>query len=363
MNWLHWPVFFICSIAFSFCIYADESTGPIIKVNNSAECGIYAMYAAAKSVDFDIEIESFFSGNFVSSANGSSVADLINLAKTHQIYAEPLQGISVAYLRNSKHPVLLNIKMDKRDQCPGHWITFLGVENGKAVVFDNLHENSFREIGLGQLSLLMSGYGIVVSREQRSFLEKLNLNVGLFYYLTPCIAVFLTTLLLPRKQIRNYAHFRFLQELTILFLISICCAIFHWLVSDEGFRKNRGAVAWLESKHIDVDFPTISFNQLQQVRSDANVVLVDARPKSLFEFGHIPNAVNISVMLSPDEFDEVMQQFPRDKTAIVYCATDACDWDDIVARRLKAYGHKRIRVYQEGITKFVEKLREQHSFD
>jgi rhodanese-related sulfurtransferase len=361
MNRQGWLVFCVCLATVSFGSLAAEPADSDKKTDNSAECGVYSMYAAAKSIGYEIDSKSFFCGKYVSTASGSSVKDLVDLAAAHQIYAEPLQNISISYLKNSNQPILLNFKMDKSDPCPGHWVTFLGVEEGKAIVFDNLHQANVRQIGFGQLSILMSGHGIRVSHEKPSFSDDLILNLGPYFCLWPCFVIFFASLILPRNLNRTLVSFGLIPELAIVFLLAISCGLCQWFLGDDGFGQNRSAVAWLESKHVENSFPTVSFEQLQRVRIDSDVVLVDARPENLFEYGHIPNAVNISVALSPDEFEEQMQRLPREKTAIVYCASEVCEWDEVVARRLHAFGHNKIRIYQEGIAKFVEKVREHQS--
>jgi len=75
-------------------------------------------------------------------------------------------------------------------------------------------------------------------------------------------------------------------------------------------------------------------------------VLVDARPKAVFNAGHINGSINI-----PDaEFAQLNQLLPADKEKeiIFYCGGLACPLSANSARKAIELGYTNVKVYQEG---------------
>lgn len=78
----------------------------------------------------------------------------------------------------------------------------------------------------------------------------------------------------------------------------------------------------------------------------AGVVLVDSRPRRVFEKGAIPTAVNI-----PDtEFDKHLDKLPADKAALVifYCGGLECVLSENSAAKAMKLGYTKVMTYAEG---------------
>lgn len=76
------------------------------------------------------------------------------------------------------------------------------------------------------------------------------------------------------------------------------------------------------------------------------VVLIDARPKRVFDKGAIPGALNI-----PDsEFDKHVDKLPADKATplIYYCGGLECVLSDKSATKARALGYTSVKTYSEG---------------
>lgn len=52
--------------------------------------------------------------------------------------------------------------------------------------------------------------------------------------------------------------------------------------------------------------------------SDPNAIILDVRTPEEFNAGHIENAINIDIFSS--DFKQKIEQLPKDKTVLVYCA-------------------------------------------
>lgn len=75
--------------------------------------------------------------------------------------------------------------------------------------------------------------------------------------------------------------------------------------------------------------------------------LVDARPASRYNNGHIPTAINID----PDEFDEKLNMLPQDKGQMViyYCGGITCPLSPKSGKLAAKQGYTNIRIYNEGM--------------
>ena len=82
----------------------------------------------------------------------------------------------------------------------------------------------------------------------------------------------------------------------------------------------------------------------------SKMILLDARPQSDYAFEHITGAANIPFFEIETRYTEV----PEDVWVIAYCG---CPHDEsgILARGLRAQGHKKVAVLDEGYFVWKEK--------
>jgi len=84
----------------------------------------------------------------------------------------------------------------------------------------------------------------------------------------------------------------------------------------------------------------------------ANFMLIDARPKRVFDKGAIPGAVNIS----DSEFDKHVDKLPADKGAslIYYCGGLECVLSNNSAEKARKLGYTDVKTYVEGYPEWVK---------
>jgi rhodanese-related sulfurtransferase len=83
----------------------------------------------------------------------------------------------------------------------------------------------------------------------------------------------------------------------------------------------------------------------------ANFMLIDARPKRMFDKGAIPGAVNIS----DSEFDKQVDKLPADKATplIYYCGGLECVLSNKSADKARKLGYTNVKTYVEGYPEWV----------
>ena len=83
-----------------------------------------------------------------------------------------------------------------------------------------------------------------------------------------------------------------------------------------------------------------------------DVTVVEALPRSYWEDGHLPTAVNV-----PHDADDptILAAVPdSDRPVLVYCANAACPNSGILARRLDQLGYTDVAAYEGGKQDWIE---------
>jgi rhodanese-related sulfurtransferase len=84
----------------------------------------------------------------------------------------------------------------------------------------------------------------------------------------------------------------------------------------------------------------------------ANVMLIDARPKRVFDKGSIPGAVNIS----DTDFDKNVDKLPADKATplIYFCGGLECVLSNKSADKARKLGYTNVKTYVEGYPEWAK---------
>ena len=103
----------------------------------------------------------------------------------------------------------------------------------------------------------------------------------------------------------------------------------------------------------DILKKNISYQQMKRQTANPNVIIIDARPETLYEAGHIGNAINIHPYWAEDVYMPKLIELPQDKIIIVYCDGGDCDLSHHVAKNLKELGFSKIAIYYGGWAEWV----------
>lgn len=314
-----------------------------------AECGVYAMAAAAAALKVDCDRKFIEEGLFVNE-NGSSAAQLRQLASELGLWTQAIEDVSIEFVRNSSSPMLLNLRRSMVGHEAGHWITYLGDEDGLAIIFDNISSEKIRSITYGELCLMMNGEAVIVNLTPPSRLTSITDFV---------FATFLTwTWLVPGLLALFYIPAKGLFREYLLILLSGCIAgIVSSQFSVAGYGRNPSAVAYVASTRCEDTFPEVSYQQMMAMLSNPEVGIVDARPKWLYEAGSIEGSINFPVDSRPDGLRPVLEQIAAKRAVFVFCSGPKCEWDRAIACRLRAAGVVDIRIYEEGFSTFKARKR------
>jgi rhodanese-related sulfurtransferase/DNA-binding HxlR family transcriptional regulator len=71
-----------------------------------------------------------------------------------------------------------------------------------------------------------------------------------------------------------------------------------------------------------------------------DVVVLDVRPTTEYDAGHIPGAFNVP----PAELEQRLREVPADRAVVAYCRGPYCVYADDAVRALAAAGHEALRL-------------------
>jgi rhodanese-related sulfurtransferase len=90
-----------------------------------------------------------------------------------------------------------------------------------------------------------------------------------------------------------------------------------------------------------------------KMTSREEVVFVDARPRDLFELGHIEGAINVPYSLIEPIPKETIRQLKRFRTVIIYCNTKDSEKSSLMAGELAQEGLEGVAYLEGGFLEWV----------
>ncbi len=221
-------------------------------------------------------------------------------------------------------------------------------------MFDILDPNRLKHTEYGELAFLMTGDAIMIGHSVPSTFEQLRWRFAIIEVLWPFVAIGLVSCffrLAPPEAAINLGS----QFACLILIVVIVAAADAWS-SRVSILIYPDIAAWVESQYVGDDFPDVQFEQFIVMVRMPNVTIVDARPADMFVAFHVPGAVNLPVNSRPTDFEALTRDIPKSHDIIVYCASADCEWDKSVARRLAAFGFRRVRVFEQGLAYYVERV-------
>lgn len=117
-----------------------------------------------------------------------------------------------------------------------------------------------------------------------------------------------------------------------------------------GLSRNAELERLLQELHGKNEEVAFSAEELKKKLEEEELVLVDVRPESEYEHGHIAEALSIP----HDRIEEELNRLPKNKGIIAYCRGPFCVMSDKAVEVLRQNGYK-VTSFQDGFTGWVEK--------
>jgi rhodanese-related sulfurtransferase len=118
-----------------------------------------------------------------------------------------------------------------------------------------------------------------------------------------------------------------------------------------GGSKKKGAEAESRSTQGEIDYPSISRNDLSKAMKKGSIVILDANGTDSYNEGHIPGALNFE---SPDS--AWSKNLPEDRSTqmVAYCGGPRCMAWKGAAIQLSSMGYKNVFHYPGGLMEWTD---------
>lgn len=359
--------FFCCFLVIHSPVFADESETPPASAEppsalptlkeievSGPYCGIYSLVACLNVYGIEPDIQTLLVPEYVGSYQGSSDKELIKAAEAHGLYGKTYGNLTWQELQKSATPMILHFRSSFSDQKYNHWVTYLGVDGGKARLIDVPHE--LTTIPFAELMAKWDGTAIVISDKP---IKGKMAYASAFHYLGLVTilfgGMFLIQFLFWDKAKEAFAARTrperlkrgVLQTAFLLGAVFVIAIVYHATTS-VGLLRNPTAVAEVTRRYYSVDIPEISLAEMEKIVGEKSVPIFDARYLRDYNLGTIPGAKSLSISSSLTERQQQMQDIDKNKRIVVFCQSAGCGYADEVAQFLKFNGYNNVVIYRGG---------------
>lgn len=324
---------------------------------NGTYCGIYCVYAAVNGFGKTMDFASLLQTRYVGTMYGSSIQELATAVEDNGLHALPMMGLSRANLVSARTPIILHVSRPSAPGYFGHWVLFLGMENGQAKILDAPHRPELMPVA--DILAQWDGVGLYISEQPLSTwsLKAESLltseNMALFAAL-----LVLTTLLQRfvrgRKSALSTGRPAWIAVPALLATAGVLALAWH-LLSEDGYTRNQVAVRTVIQQHRPSFLPKLKVPDMEQAMKDEKVVIVDARYPRDYQAGHLPGAINIPVFTTQAERRKLLDGVPKDARVVVYCQSESCQFDEALGSALVAEGIENVSLFPGGWSQWEQK--------
>ncbi len=146
---------------------ADPSEPVVPNVNapvsrgQPAYCGVCALHRTLAALGMRVRFDDLLKPEYVGTRKGSSIDELTRAAVACGLNCETANGMTCGILRRLQSPTVLHVRGAFESSDYDHWILFMGIEDGKARIYDGSHAAEL--IDLGDLTARWDGTGLILS--------------------------------------------------------------------------------------------------------------------------------------------------------------------------------------------------------
>jgi len=295
-------------------------------------CGIYAACRALALLGIDCNPGDYFTARYISHAEGSTPNEVISILTQNGAHASPIVNLSKPDLILLGCPVIANVKPSQNALVYDHWVC-VNYQDGRLLVFDG--PAAAVEMSFAEFLSLWNGYGIAVSADDTpmaavSWALRATTMAGL-----ALLAVLIWQAWPVRRRTAPRDSLVFLGMVTLV-MASAASALF-----GDPIRQFQPRDASVEPQHIDLQV-------FREFATDGLHVVIDARLESTYEAGAVDGAINLPVGTSPVALKGLLIDVDRDLPIVVYCHSESCEYDAVIADKLQSLGFRQITVANVG---------------
>jgi rhodanese-related sulfurtransferase len=239
------------------------------------------------------------------------------------------------------HPLIANVRSIPSSKSFDHWIVAIA-DAGDILVYDGVAPAV--RLRTAEFLGLWNGVGILVSPLNSSPLLLLWAGRVAIFQIGFIAVAALCWFGLPRHIQFRESLMR--QAVAFVIVTTVLAFVGQWIFGD--WRNYGEGVAVAAAPFRSATFTHGTLADARRASQSADELLIDARNERDFNSGTIPNAVNIPVYASVWNMREYLQGVDKHISVVVFCQSNACDYDEVIARNLSLIGFTKVVVCNEG---------------
>ena len=322
-----------------------SADGNVKGVKSGAYCGVYAAFGAASAVlnkfgnKPSVEFPELLSSEYVSSHSGSTTRDLLSAIETLGCSGKVYQFLSLRSLEGSSCPMILHVSGRGEFGSFRHWVLFLGIDSGNAIVLDG--EGGDFPMPISELLSRWDGIAIAVFPKGTA-----PPSFHSFEIVANCILVAgVGFIVLIVRSLVKSKSFR-MQLLSFFSVLSVALLYCFAINPKVGIETNVARAVGIHTDRVMVN--SLSFDDLQRSLSSSNPTIVDCRYSTDYEYGYIGHAISVPVDLSRKQLLSITGKLPKELPVILYCQSRSCKFSDIMAVEFAKHGFTNLSIYRNG---------------
>ena len=259
--------------------------------SSSPYYGIYAMYACMKLHGKEVALEDLAKSTDLSTANGSSLSDLMTLASDFNTEVICMENVTLGQLSGFEAPLILYISASQENREQGHFVVLVSMVKEEAIILDP--PSDLRRMPLSELAAVWRGHAILFSDTvEHDGIASSHLVAALLL----CLLLCMTSVLMETwgqhiaKDAIPRAGVAVRQAFYIGTLATSLAFTYHLRSSAGMVSPSQGALT-IEDEYWHRFLPEVTTETLGN--ENHGFLIIDARMPSDFAAGHMRHAVNM----------------------------------------------------------------------
>jgi rhodanese-related sulfurtransferase len=341
----------------------DSVTGPAKSSTESAGdhssvigwdepyCGIVSAWVVLRHFDKSVEFRDLIDVKYVGSWDGSTGLQVQEALRSGGIESRAMSRTNPSTLAACRGPVILHTR-SRSSPLYRHWVTWLGRDETGLRILDP----ALGSVTMTEADLLAQWDGLMIAPVE-------SLPAGPWFqlatyseYLLPASlgGILLGALTVFGSRMRFAMHSSRLvqggfQAATLIVCgIGLGTGLAAW--APGGLKTSSSAVATIAGLYPGEFLQEATLDDVRQAAADQSrvTVLIDCRLTSSVQHGTVPSAINLPVDATAADESRILAGVDPTQPVILFCQSESCGFDEVVARRLIGRGFTDIRLFHEG---------------
>jgi rhodanese-related sulfurtransferase len=316
-------------------------------------CGIYAVYSAKIILSGDANLVDLYKPEYISSRKGSSINDLKKAALDNGLYIKSIKNLSIEDISKTlPNLTILHVKPNLQSKDYDHYVLFLGVQDGKAQIFNPPNRMSLESFA--EIEARWDGVGMIVSNEPIDLRNVLWPSRVRYCLICASVVGFVIAIRKLRNAIfrikitvRNLVGLHFIQIAGLITVFVFISFVYHFSYP-SGFLVYPEAVSSIQNAYAGSFIPKVTMGKMQTIVARNNAVIIDARYAKDYKSGHLEGAISVPINANDTQRQQAMAGIAKDSRIVVYCQSAGCSFAEKVTTKLKADSFSNISIYKGG---------------